>query len=116
MVSDQLWLQWSDTLGRYAPTWPSYGEAVPLSDCKILNRADINAKDWRPVRIPTPCQIEATADLLAACQKLLAIAGELPPETEAEQSAMDVLILEAKAAIAKANGESAKDAKTPFPD
>ena len=97
MVSEGLWLPWSDTLGRYAPTWPSYGEAMPLSDCKILNRADINAKDWRPVRIPTPRQIEATEYLLAACEAVIS-AGESENLPIAVYDAIE-------AAIAKANGE-----------
>lgn len=97
MVSEELWMPWSDFRQEYNTEDATDSEAMCDMRCTWKNRLNGGPGDWRPVRIPTPSQIEATADLLAACEAVIS-AGESENLPIAVYDAIE-------AAIAKANGE-----------
>lgn len=97
MVSVELWLIWSDKKGFYESVG-TYDNDRARERAKLYNQRGANgAHDWRPVRIPTPRQLEAAADLLAALKLIL----ESTDSDAIGQYESDA----AYAAIAKANGE-----------
>ena len=51
MVSEELWMPWSDTLGEYCTPWKADDEKFAWVACNTLN-ASAHPGDWRPVRIP----------------------------------------------------------------